>query len=166
MPAVSVAAKDTPFKEANDHFRNKVRLPVKTYRDLAGECHAKAFMIAGVDNDALLADFQAAIQKYMDSGASTAKFSEDFDSIVAAHGWQYRGKPGWRSSVIINTNMRTSYMAGRWQKLWDEREARPYLLYQQVQRPSRRPEHSQWHGLILPIDDPFWTTHYPPNGWG
>lgn len=115
MPAVSVAAKDTPFKEANDHFRNKVRLPVKTYRDLAGECHAKAFMIAGADNDALLADFQAAIQKYMDSGASTAKFREDFDRIVAAHGWQYRGKPGWRSSVIINTNMRTSYMAGRWQ---------------------------------------------------
>lgn len=166
MPGVSVTAKNTPFTEAADHFRSKIRLPVKTYRDLAGECHAKAFMVAGADNDALLADFQAAIQKYMDSGASAAKFREDFDKIVAAHGWQYRGKSGWRSSVIINTNMRTSYMAGRWQKLWDEREARPYLLYQQVQRPSRRLEHAQWHNLILPIGHPFWVTHYPPNGWG
>ncbi len=23
-----------------------------------------------------------------------------------------------------------------------------------------------WNGLTLPADDPWWNTHYPPNGWG
>ena len=27
------------------------------------------------------------------------------------------------------------------------------------------PEHRAWEGLILPIDHPFWQTHFPPNGF-
>ena len=164
--AHEVTATDLPFQEAIDQFRRKIRVPVATYRDLAGDCHAKAFMVAGATNDALLADFQATILSYMEKGKSAQDFQADFERIVKAHGWQYRGEPGWRSGVIINTNLRTSYMAGRWEKLVDEREARPFLMYQQVQRPNKRPEHAQWHGLILPIDHEFWHTHYPPNGWG
>lgn len=157
---------DLPFQEAIDQFRRKIRVPVATYRDLAGDCHAKAFMVAGATNDALLADFQATILSYMEKGKSAQDFQTDFERIVKAHGWQYRGEAGWRSGVIINTNLRTSYMGGRWEKLVDEREARPFLMYQQVQRPNKRPEHAQWHGMILPIDHEFWHTHYPPNGWG
>jgi len=29
-----------------------------------------------------------------------------------------------------------------------------------------RPEHIAFVGTILPIDNPFWATHFPPNGWG
>lgn len=166
MPEADITPTDLPFREAIDQFRRKIRVPVATYRDLAGECHAKAFMVAGATSDALLADFQSTILKYMESGKSAKDFRADFERIVKAHGWQYRGEAGWRSGVIINTNLRTSYMAGRWEKLVDEREARPFLMYQQVQRPNKRPEHAQWHGLILPIDHEFWHTHYPPNGWG
>lgn len=31
---------------------------------------------------------------------------------------------------------------------------------------NHRVEHQQWDGLALPKDDPFWNTHFPPNGWG
>jgi hypothetical protein len=29
-----------------------------------------------------------------------------------------------------------------------------------------RPQHRAWNGLIYPVDDAFWQTHYPPNSWG
>ncbi len=67
IESAQVTNKATPFVEATDHFRRKLRLPIKTYRDLSGECHAKAFMIAGATNDAMLADFQREIQKALDA---------------------------------------------------------------------------------------------------
>jgi hypothetical protein len=29
-----------------------------------------------------------------------------------------------------------------------------------------REEHVSWDGLILPKNDPWWDSHFPPNGWG
>jgi hypothetical protein len=29
-----------------------------------------------------------------------------------------------------------------------------------------REDHQSWDGLILPKDDPWWESHFPPNGWG
>lgn len=29
-----------------------------------------------------------------------------------------------------------------------------------------RPLHQSWNGLVLKADDPFWSTHFPPNGFG
>ncbi len=28
-----------------------------------------------------------------------------------------------------------------------------------------RPLHELWDGTTLPIDDPWWDTHFTPNGW-
>lgn len=166
MPEHSVRFDKSPFDDAIAHFQRKIRVPTETYRDLPGQMHAKAFMVAGAANDALLADFQESLLQAMKEGTTLSAFRDDFDRIVRGHGWQYRGSPGWRSAVIFNTNMRTSNMAGHWKRMWENRETHPYLRYVQVQRPTRRPEHTVWHGTILPIDDPWWDTHYPPNGWG
>ena len=40
----------------------------------------------------------------------------------------------------------------------------PYLMYDAVNDSrTRRPQHLEWDGLILPIDHPFWQTHGSPN---
>jgi len=42
----------------------------------------------------------------------------------------------------------------------------PYLMYRIGPSVKHREEHERWDGLVLPKDDPFWDSHFPPNGWG
>ena len=41
----------------------------------------------------------------------------------------------------------------------------PFLQYIQLQRVSAREEHEPFHGLVVPVDHPWWATHFPPNGY-
>ncbi len=46
-----------------------------------------------------------------------------------------------------------------------ENSTHPYLEYVTARDGHVRPEHQALDGIILPIDDPFWKSYYPPNGW-
>jgi SPP1 gp7 family putative phage head morphogenesis protein len=70
-----------------------------------------------------------------------------------------------RLSLIYDTNLRTAEAAGRWEQMQATRRERPYLRYVCMNLPTSRPEHAAWHDTVLPKDDPWWDTHYPPNGW-
>jgi hypothetical protein len=71
--------------------------------------------------------------------------------------------------VIYQTNMATSYAAGRYKQLTEPSflALNPYWRYihsDSVMHP--RPHHLAWHGLTLLAEHPFWRAHFPPNGWG
>jgi len=157
-----------PFKEAVEFFRQKVRLPTRTWTDITHGMHTRAFVVAGATQDELLADFQASLLEQQKSGISFKQWQKDFDRIVAKHGWAYRGERNWRSRVIFDTNLRTAYAAGRYKQLTDPDllRSRPFWRYRHGDSRVPRPHHLAWDGLILRADDPWWRTHYPPNGWG
>ena len=156
-----------PFREQIEFFRRKLKLPSSGWTDIYTHEHDWAFVVAGANRDALLEDFHKAVSRAIEDGATLADFRKDFDSIVKRHGWDYNGGRNWRSRIIYETNLRTSYAAGRWQQLQRLKSVRPYWQYvhsDAVQHP--RPLHQSWDGLVLHADDPWWHTHFPPNGWG
>ena len=55
-------------------------------------------------------------------------------------------------------------MAARWED-FEEDGDRYYLQYRTAHDGRVRPEHAGMDGITLPVDDPFWDTNYPPNGW-
>lgn len=154
-----------PYKEAIAFFQEKLLIPSSQWSDLVGSIHAKGFTVAGATKLELLHDLYNAVQASINTGRSLTDFRKDFDSIVAKHGWSYNGKRGWRTALIHNTNKRNAYMAGRWEQLQRVKARRPYLIYMTVGDKRVRDEHRKWHMLALHIDDPFWKTHFPPNGW-
>lgn len=166
---------EIPFQEAVDFLAAKVNLPTRRYDDLKHGAQVRGFSVAGVTRDDMLSDFRVAIEKARKEGTGFKEFQKDFDTIVERYGWKYfsHGKTeeerrAWRSRIIFTTNMRTSYMAGRWKQLTDPDVARyrPYLRYIHSGSQHPRKLHLSWNGLILATVDPAWRYMFPPNGWG
>jgi len=156
-----------PFEEAIAFFRQKANVKTERWTDVWREAHSRAFMVAGAATDALVEDFREAIDKAISEGTTLEEFRRDFDMIVKKHGWVYHGSPGWRSQVIYETNLAGAYSAGRYAQMSDPdvTEAFPYWEYRHGDSRRPRPQHLAWNGTVLKCDDPFWSTHYPPNGW-
>ena len=156
-----------PFNEQIAFFRRKLSLPTQSWTDIWQSQHDVAFVVAGAARDDLVSDLRGAVDQAIAEGTTLATFRGDFDAIVAKHGWSYKGGRSWRTEVIYGTNLRTSYAAGRYRQLKDVAERRPYWRYRHSDASERpRHDHLAWDGLVLRHDDPWWGTHYPPNGWG
>jgi len=155
-----------PFDEAISFFRQKINLPTETWTDIWQEMHDRSFVVAGAMQEDLLDDFRAAIDIALENGETIIDFRKRFDAIVKKFGWSYKGERGWRTGVIFHTNMRTAYAAGQYRQMQSTKEERPYARYIGGLSENPRPLHLKWDGLVLPIDDPWWDTHRPPNGWG
>ena len=164
-----------PFQEQIDFFRQKENLPTEHYDDIKGAAHDRAFVVAGATKAELLNDLRKAVDKAIAEGKTIGWFRKEFEAIVQKHGWEgWTGsdtKAGrdWRTRVIYKTNLSASYAAGRWQQLHDPDllKSRPFWKYihnDTVMHP--RPLHLAWSGTVLRYDDPWWQTHFAPNGWG
>ncbi len=163
----SVAHGSVPFQEQIEFFRRKINLPTAAWTDIYTKEHDWAFVVAGANRDEIVGAFRDSIEKAIAEGATLEEFRRDFDAIVEKFGWDYKGGRNWRSRVIYETNLRSSYAAGRYQQLQELKRVRPFWMYvhsDAVVHP--RPEHLAWDGLVLPADDPWWDTHFGPNGWG
>jgi len=164
------------FQEQIDFLRKKLNLPSETWRDIQRGAHDRAFMVAGAMKADLLHDLRGAVDGAV-QGGSIGEFRKQFKAIVQKHGWTgwtgegTKAGEAWRTRVIYQTNLATSYAAGRRKQLLDPAllSRRPFWRYihdDSVSTP--RPHHKAWgdSGLTLRHDHPFWATHFPPNGWG
>lgn len=164
----TVTPTSQPFAEAIAFLANKLgrNLPSRTWTDTYGRVNSVGFAVAGATRDALLVDMGEAVLRAMQSGSTPKEFQVDFEAIAARYQWAYKGKPAWRAATILNTNLRSAYAAGKWQQAQQTKARRPYLRYSAVMDNRTRRLHREWHGTVLPVDHPWWKTHFPPNGWG
>ena len=66
---------------------------------------------------------------------------------------------------VFRTNIQNAYGHGRWQQQQRNKAKRPYLMYSAINDSRVRPAHLDLNRIVLPIDHPFWLTHYPPLGF-
>ena len=164
------------FQEQIDFLRRKLNLPSESWRDIQSAAHDRAFVVAGATKADLLHDLRKAVDQAV-KGGSIGEFRKNFAETVAKHGWTgwtgegSKAGEAWRTRVIYQTNLMTSYAAGRRAQLLDPDlvKRRPFWRYvhnDSVTHP--RPQHKRWGDMKLTLrhDHPFWETHFPPNGWG
>jgi len=170
-----------PSKEALAFFKAKQLKVGFDYRDVWRQEHAKAFTVAKAMQLDLLADIKESLDKSLSEGIPFRKFAKDLTPLLQKKGWwglqkmddpltgetklSQLGSPR-RLKTIYNANMRTAYAAGQYQRAQRVKSSRPYFVYTLGPSKEHRLQHRSWSGLTLPVDDPFWSSHYPPNGWG
>ena len=168
--------------EVSAYFRDKNLRPAFSWQDLWGQEHAYNFTVAKAVDAELLKTFQDSLQRAIDQGQSFETWRNQLRPELERQGWWGKrmvadpaGKAPdkavdfsspRRLQTIFWANVRSARAAGQWERAQRAKRALPFLLYVRTTSREPREEHLRWAGLILPVDHPFWDTHFPPNGWG
>ena len=171
---------DLPPREAVEHFRAKGLHAGFSWLDTDAASHLRSFTVAKAMQLDVLSDIRTAVDRAIAQGTTFEEFQDGLEPLLRKHGWWGRermidpdtgeskivqlGSPR-RLRIIFDTNLRMAYARGRWERIERVAEARPYLRYVATLDDRTRDQHRAWHGTVLRWDDPFWRTHYPPNGW-
>jgi len=171
---------DLAPKKALEYFRGKGYQTSFAWQEVWQAEHDAAFTVAKMMDVDLLRDVRMAVDKAIAEGQTLQTFRDSVETRMAEAGWWGRkemadpdtgeikvvelGSPR-RLETIFRTNMQTSYAAGDWAEIQATKESAGYLMYEAVDDDVTREEHREWDGTVLPVDDPWWDTHKPPNGW-
>lgn len=167
--------------EALRYFENKGFKTSFNHRDVWREEHAFAFTVAKAMKMDVLTEIRGALRTALEEGQTLEQFKKELTPKLRKLGWWGRknlkdpvtgelvdaqlGSPR-RLRVIYRANMKSARAAGQWERAQRTKDALPYFLYNLGPSREHRDEHVAVEGTILPIDDPFWDTWAPPNGWG
>ncbi len=148
------------------------------WHELWHDEHARAFTVSRLARADLLSDLRAMLEKSVAGDLSRRDWMKDARALLLDAGWwgekevvgpdgvarKTRFNPA-RLKLIFDVNTRMAWSAGRWQRIQAAKDSHPYLRYVTRADERVRQSHRVWHNVTLPVDDPWWQTHYPPCGW-
>lgn len=159
-------------------------LDAKGYRtsidwtDTFNEEHDAAFTVAKIAKLDLLRTIHVSLLDAMTNGTPFEAWAADLKPQLERAGWWGRvtnpditgvAAPVFvgprRLRTIYDTNIRMARSAALWERVQASKALLPFLKYSAVLDRRTRPQHAAWNGTILPVDHPFWLTHFPPCGW-
>ena len=181
MEGVSLSyALGLPPKDAISYLESKGAQITFDWKEVWQNAQAKAFTVAGVARLDVLEDIRGALKTALAEGKTQKWFAQQLEPVLRAKGWWGKrmetgadgksrvvkmGSPA-RLNLIYRQNMQTAYMAGRYKQMLENADNRPWWRYVAVLDQRTRPAHRLLNGRTFRFDDPFWSSHYPPNGWG
>ncbi|EHI3730818.1 TPA: phage minor head protein [Salmonella enterica subsp. enterica serovar Potsdam] len=166
-------------KEAIAYFRAKGQHIGWNWYDTAVDVHARSFTVAKAARVDVLTTIQDEVKRAIEQGVSQQEFIDTLAPRLKKLGWWGKqivvdsagnaetvqlGSPR-RLALIYNVNTRVAYNVGRYAQLMNSTDTHPFWQYVAVMDSRTRPSHAALNGLVFRYDDPFWKTHYPPNGW-
>lgn len=105
-------------------------------------------------------ELKESAERLLRSDGSLKSFSEFYSDTLKVRD---KYNKAWLKAEY-NYAVRTADAAARWAEIEKDKEHID-LLYETVGDSNVRPDHAALEGVCLPVDDPFWSIAYPPNGW-
>jgi SPP1 gp7 family putative phage head morphogenesis protein len=150
-----------------------------SWQDMWHEEHTRAFTVSRLAETDLLDFVRAELDKAIAAGTDIQDWADTIQQRLESAGWWGKREvidtttgeqvsttfDPRRLQLIFEVNTRQSYAAGRWARIERSKDTLPFVVYRTRRDEKVRASHRPWDGLVLPVDDPWWDTHYPPCGW-
>jgi len=152
---------DVKFIEAIAYALNRnVVLPDEYYDRMTPIQRQQAVSIAGLGQTEQIKHVMGLVNEQLADGGTFADFQKavkdgDIDINLPQH----------RLDNIFRTNIQGAYGRGRWYQQQENKAERPYLMRDGINDSRQRISHRELDGIIRPIDDLFWQTHYAPDDY-
>jgi SPP1 gp7 family putative phage head morphogenesis protein len=127
------------------------------YKKLA-HLETNVYHFAAAKNYQQLRSFTQALT---DEAGNTRSWG-DYKEEAAKISQEYNGR--WLKTEY-DSAIGGGQMAGKWVEAEKHKDTAPWLRYDTVGDSRVRQTHRALDGVIKKVEDPFWNTWYPPNGW-
>ncbi|MBP3207859.1 MAG: minor capsid protein [Campylobacter sp.] len=160
--------------EVVDKLKSKIPTLADDLDKIKGDAYKKAFTISDIAKKSLLADIQDSLVEALKDGKGFDEWRSDLFEHLQAKGWADKFESlnddeisvlgdSSRLKLIYDTNIRQAYAEANYETGINSNAE--FIRYVAVLDERTRFSHASAHGLILPIDDPWWEINYPPNGF-
>lgn len=168
-----------PPQDAVRYMRGRDAVRVSyDWHELWHDEHARAFTVSRLARADLLQALREMLEKSVAGDMSRRDWMRDARKLISDAGWwgekevvgpdgvarKTRFNPA-RLKLIFDVNTRMAWSAGRWERIQAAKDSHPFLRYVTRADERVRQSHRVWHNVTLPVDHPWWQTHYPPCGW-
>jgi len=162
-----------PHKQAVRFIKDKPAVTRAVYDQMLPEVQARAFTVAGIESTKVLqrlrdriADLPAGadwgeVKRDVVAGLSPFMPPADDTPEAKAKALEIANR---RAELLLRTHGFQAYAASQHEVMARQRDVFPFWRYQTAQDDRVRDTHAALDGVILPANDPFWDTHFPP--WG
>lgn len=167
-------------EEAVSWLQGRGQLSISyAWQDIWQEEHGVQFTVSRLARLDLLQAIYEGIVQSVQGNLSRRDWMDDIEELLTKAGWwgkkavtdpadgeiKFTEFNPVRLRLIYDMNTRQAYATGLWERVDRAKRTHPYVRYITRRDERVRAAHRAWDNLVLPVDHPFWKTHWPPNGW-
>lgn len=154
-------------KEVISFFSSKGLKIGFNWYEIWSEEHQVSHTVAKILELNVLSYVKETIDSAIKEGTTFQEWRKNAKLMLDKSGWTNYSKSEkhekHRLRIIYDTNMRTARATGQYQRVQRTKKVLPYLVYELGPRVKHTDMCLSWNGTVLPVDDPFWDAHWPPN---
>ena len=152
-----------PNVAAAAFLRGKTPVSRAVFDKMLPELRARCFVVTGIEQANALQTIRDRVAT-LPEGADWNTVKKDIAETMSP--WLGDESATRRADLLVRFHGFQAYQATQWNLDQETKDTHPYYQYRTAEDAHVRASHAALDGIILPIDDPFWKTHFPPWDWG
>lgn len=152
-----------PHEEAARIIAEKPLVDRALFEKLLPELRARTFLISGIEDMNVVQQIRDIIAE-LPRGQDWEQSKKQIEKKLGP--WMDAEAAHRRAELLLRHHGFQAYAAADYRGKVAHADTFPFWQYRTLHDERVRDSHAALHGLILPWNDPFWETHYPPWDWG